>query len=202
MSRGRYRQIQWEAREEAILEALARLSAERGFPNVTMDDLAEEVGISKATLYQHFESKDALLVHLILKHYRQFAEWLETTAGQPPLERLRAIMHYLMVDHVMTMRGMLSLGREHVMPVFLNTPELVAQHNHSQQVLHAIIRQGQAEGNIARDLAPQTIVNVMWALSNVVFQPAASDFVQGHTPAADELAGQLQRMFERSLRPD
>ena len=57
MPRGRYQQKQWDQREDVILAALETLSAARGFSQVTMDDLADAVGISKATLYQHFEKE-------------------------------------------------------------------------------------------------------------------------------------------------
>ena len=40
-----------------ILEAAAELFKQHGFKNVTMDDLARRAGISKKTLYQHFENK-------------------------------------------------------------------------------------------------------------------------------------------------
>ncbi len=83
MPRGRYQQQQWEARRSAILHALEQLSGERGFSNVTMDDLADRVGISKATLYQHFESKEAMLVELMASHEDAFIASLEAMAGQP-----------------------------------------------------------------------------------------------------------------------
>ncbi len=40
-----------------ILEAASELFKQHGFKNVTMDDLARRAGISKKTLYQHFENK-------------------------------------------------------------------------------------------------------------------------------------------------
>ena len=40
-----------------ILEAAAELFKQHGFKNVTMDDLARRAGISKKTLYLHFQNK-------------------------------------------------------------------------------------------------------------------------------------------------
>lgn len=98
-ARGRYQQLQWEQREEVILEALQTLSAERGFSAVTMDALAEAVGISKATLYQHFDSKDALLAALLTQQIDRFSAWLESAAARPPIEQLREAMRALMGGH-------------------------------------------------------------------------------------------------------
>ncbi len=44
-----------------ISEAAARLFLSRGFVRVTADDIAAEVGISKATLYREFRSKEEIL---------------------------------------------------------------------------------------------------------------------------------------------
>ncbi|MCZ7679417.1 MAG: TetR/AcrR family transcriptional regulator [Sandaracinaceae bacterium] len=84
MPRGRYQQKQWDARHAAILEALEQLSDQRGFSNVTMDDLADQIGISKATLYQHFESKDAMLVELMASHEDAFIALLDAMGISRP----------------------------------------------------------------------------------------------------------------------
>ncbi len=46
---------------ETILDAADRLFQERGYKGITMDVLAAHVGISKKTLYQHFENKNDLV---------------------------------------------------------------------------------------------------------------------------------------------
>lgn len=110
MARGRYRQQQWEQRAEAIVEAMERLCAERGFGAVTMDALADEVGISKATLYQHFDSKDALLAELMLRHLDRFLASLEGSADLPPVERLRAAMRVLMARAALAAFIVIGIG--------------------------------------------------------------------------------------------
>lgn len=44
-----------------IVAAAERVFLRSGFSRVAMDDLAKELGMSKKTLYAHFESKEALL---------------------------------------------------------------------------------------------------------------------------------------------
>lgn len=48
-----------EAREK-ILDATLRTMKRKGYRNTKMKDIAQEVGVSKAALYQYFESKDDL----------------------------------------------------------------------------------------------------------------------------------------------
>ena len=47
-------------RKEEILVEATRLFAERGYEGASMGDLAERVGLRKASLFHHFPSKDVL----------------------------------------------------------------------------------------------------------------------------------------------
>lgn len=51
-----------------ILQGASDLFLKYGFKSITMDDIAREVGISKKTLYQHFDDKNAL-VELAVEGY-------------------------------------------------------------------------------------------------------------------------------------
>ncbi|WP_216898236.1 TetR/AcrR family transcriptional regulator [Nocardia alni] len=52
------------SRDQSILEAAARLFAERGFAGVGVDALATEAGITGSAVYRHFSSKDEILATL------------------------------------------------------------------------------------------------------------------------------------------
>lgn len=47
---------------EIILDAADRLLARYGYKKMTMDDLAQEVGIGKGTIYLHFRSKEEIVL--------------------------------------------------------------------------------------------------------------------------------------------
>ena len=57
---------------DAILDATDRLLARYGYRKMTMDDLAQEVGIGKGTIYLHFPSKE----ELVLSHVDRIVERL------------------------------------------------------------------------------------------------------------------------------
>ncbi len=64
-----YRDVERQRREKDILECAGKLLAERGYADLNMDDLAEAVGISKPTLYQHFKSKEDLVTQVVFQSY-------------------------------------------------------------------------------------------------------------------------------------
>lgn len=51
-------------RELAILETLEQLLEDRGFSDISVDDLAKGAGISRPTFYFYYPSKDAVLLTL------------------------------------------------------------------------------------------------------------------------------------------
>ena len=82
-----------DASRQRIVEAARAHFFSHGFRSVTMDDLADELGISKKTLYAHFRSKIALLeavlaAHPAVKILVQHEGWHRIT--QPDLVRAGA----------------------------------------------------------------------------------------------------------------
>lgn len=86
-----------QAREEAIVQAANRLLAEKGFDLMTVDQVAADVGIAKASLYKHFSSKEDLAAAAmvrVLGHARTFLAGL--AAGARPLDQLKAMVRWTM----------------------------------------------------------------------------------------------------------
>lgn len=52
---------------EAIISAAERLILERGFDGVSMDDLAEEAGVARRTLYNQFAGKEDILREMLAR---------------------------------------------------------------------------------------------------------------------------------------
>jgi TetR/AcrR family transcriptional regulator of autoinduction and epiphytic fitness len=65
MSLQEFRDNRAQEKRAAVIEAATRLFAERGFNAVSMATLADEAGVSTATLYRHFEDKEAVFGEVI-----------------------------------------------------------------------------------------------------------------------------------------
>ena len=80
-----------QAREDAILQSACRLLGEKAFDAMTMDDVANAVGIAKASLYKHFCSKEELCSAAMVQILGRVQTYLAgLPADMPPLEKLHA----------------------------------------------------------------------------------------------------------------
>ena len=85
------------AREDAIIRAVNRLLADKGFEAMTVDQVAAEVGIAKASLYKHFPSKEDLAAAAmvwVMGRAQAFLDGLDPQASE--LERLRRVVAWTM----------------------------------------------------------------------------------------------------------
>ena len=86
--------VQTREVREAILDATDRFLARDGYKKMTIDDLAQEVGIGKGSIYLHFTSKEEIVLSHIDRIIERLREELQRIAGQdsPPEERLRQML--------------------------------------------------------------------------------------------------------------
>jgi TetR/AcrR family transcriptional regulator, regulator of autoinduction and epiphytic fitness len=77
-----------QAREQAILDAVVRLLAEKGFELMTLDEVAAEVGIAKASLYKHFDSKESLAAAAMVQLLEVCLAELDRLAAQAGLSAI------------------------------------------------------------------------------------------------------------------
>jgi AcrR family transcriptional regulator len=79
------------AREAAIIQSVNRLLSEKGFDAMTVDEVAAEVGIAKASLYKHFTSKEELACAAMVTAMRRAQEVIQSTdSALPPLDNTQA----------------------------------------------------------------------------------------------------------------
>ena len=78
-------------RRAAILDAALLVFAERGYHAASIDEIAREAGVSKALIYEHFASKQALWASLLDAQVAEIFRRLAGAATAEPGEvRLRA----------------------------------------------------------------------------------------------------------------
>lgn len=104
-----------ERRRAAVMSGLRRLLGRKPFDDMTMDDLAHASGLSVGTLYNHFGSKDGVVMAYCADRMKEaFSSARAVVADPPPSagEALFSLLDIYMRGFGGMDRGMLSyLGR-------------------------------------------------------------------------------------------
>lgn len=88
-----FKKQQFDAREVAIIDAVNRLLSEKGYDLMTMDDVADAVGIAKGSLYKHFSSKEKLAGAAMTRLLKATQTELDTLATEmPAIDKIRHIL--------------------------------------------------------------------------------------------------------------
>ncbi len=79
---------------DLILDGVDVLLARYGYKKMTMEDLAQQVGIGKGTIYLHFPSKEELTLAHIDRIAERLLQQLKLIAGMPdpPEEKIRKML--------------------------------------------------------------------------------------------------------------
>jgi len=94
-----------ESRKDLILKAGAALFREKGFGAASMRDLAENIGIEAASLYNHIKSKNEILESVcfgVANDFNAHMDEVELTDASP-LEKIETVLRFhihQMVEHV------------------------------------------------------------------------------------------------------
>ena len=92
-----FKQQMLQVREDTIVQTVNRLLAEKGFEAMTVDEVAAQVGLAKASLYKHFASKEDLAVAAMVRVMRQAQAFIAALPPQdPPLQQLREVVRWVL----------------------------------------------------------------------------------------------------------
>ena len=78
-------------RSQDVIEAAIRVFHKKGYASASIQDVADEVGVLKGSLYHYIDSKEDLLARIFEDSAGQFEELMAEVASldAPPVERLR-----------------------------------------------------------------------------------------------------------------
>ncbi len=158
-----------DERWAAVLAAASRVFAAVGYEKATLEDVAREVGINRATLYYYVGTKEELLVSLLADPIATVTARLEEDAARdaPADEKLGAAL-----------RGYVKTLDEHPeLFIFLSenvhtamtgpdAEELVGEADRYGRILTGVVRDGADAGVFRQDVDPQTAVLAILGMFN------------------------------------
>jgi AcrR family transcriptional regulator len=131
-----------ETMQERILLKSRDLMLQSGLRQVTMDDLAQELGISKKTIYQYFKDKDDLvkaMVNLELKNHEAICKTCESKAENAIHEMFLVMENMKAMAQTMNPNAMMELEKH-----FSNAFDMIK--NHKDEFLFSLIKQNLVKG--------------------------------------------------------
>ncbi len=166
MVRGSFREQVLIARERAIVEAVNRLLAEKGFEAMTVDAVAAEVGIAKASLYKHFKSKEDLAAAAmigVLDRALELIETLQRDAATSPRERLEAVTRWAMQAQLAGEMPSLPAQNSALRSALMANRDYLDRVMQVSDLLGEWILAAQASGDLDPALPPEVILYTIYA---------------------------------------
>ncbi|MGI8493082.1 MAG: TetR/AcrR family transcriptional regulator [Acidimicrobiales bacterium] len=100
----RPQRLQAARRRKQLLEVAVELFGQRGFHDTSMEDIAEEAGVTKPVVYQHFSSKSELYLELVELVGRQLLEAVAGSATAEPSPHQRVLAGFRAYFHFVSRR--------------------------------------------------------------------------------------------------
>lgn len=131
-----------------ILEVASRLFMEKGYDNTSIQDIVNNLGMSKGSIYHHFKSKEELLTR-ISKEYFSNVEWFYSIINDTRLnglEKLKSIFMFAFDNDEKSTWDKLAR------PI-LNDAKIIVEQIHSSMdeiapMIEKLILEGNADGSL------------------------------------------------------
>src|SRR6266487_42363 len=187
------RERQRQEREELILQAAEEVVLEKGYREMSMDEVAARVGIAKGTVYLHFA-----------RDMRKFLTVVETTnaSSMTPHEKLATILRYmyggLFNKGFQLLHGFIDNAASR--DIFVEKKEdLKREWGRLAEYISAIIDEGKAVGEFDRTLPTSVQMSMFFSL----LSPAGYRYlVMEKQMQPDELVAYLERAYFKCLAAD
>jgi AcrR family transcriptional regulator len=178
-------------RAPQIIEAAARVFAERGFHGATTQDIADVLGIRQASLYYYFASKEAALELVCLKGVEGFFEAARAIAAAPATagEKLSGLIK----SHLMPL-----VDRSDFVKVFLNERQHLPTESRRrigkwsrglERIFEDVIKEGVRSGEFRHDVDTRLATLAILGMAN-----AAASWYRKEEVAIDRIAAEFARL--------
>ena len=152
------------AREIAIIQSVNRLLAEKGFDAMTVDEVAAEVGIAKASLYKHFTSKEELACAAMVTAMRRAQEVIQSTdASLAPLDKLKFVTRWTMTLKLQGLMPSLPSQNSSLRATLMSSKDYMDGLMEVSDALGGWIEEAQAQGQINKALPAVAVLYTLFA---------------------------------------
>lgn len=161
-----------QRRIKEIIDAAEKVLFAKGIQNATMDDIAKEAELGKATLYEYYASKDEIFLAIQERASNLLAKAFEKAIEKPILgyDKIKAIgeAYFAFAKEFPNYYQFISLFEATNTKI---NPEKSAKNMLKvNEVMHKAIGIGMEDGSIRKDMRPDVLSKVLWAVSTGILQ--------------------------------
>lgn len=192
-------------RKARILEAAARLFAENGFHRTGTKDIAQAADVAEGTIYNYFENKEGLLMHMInsLADLQQRQELFNTAVDQD----IQTFFSNHFVERLTQLGDNYNLFLA-VLPEIMNTPVLRDRYRSellepATKMLEDYLEAQSDKGTVrAMDfaLAARFVVSMLLGMQIVMVMGDA--YLREAWANPEHIGDELMSLLFRGVRPD
>ena len=155
------------ARRTELTRQAARLFAEKGYHGTSIGEIANALGVQKASLYAHIQSKQDLLYETMLEGARAFHGALDAIPEDRPVtEKIRLALR----SHLRVVADQLDVATVFVQEWrYLEggrRDEIVAERRRYEDRIRALFREGRDLGELRSDLDDATAALLALSAAN------------------------------------
>lgn len=163
-----FREIRYNEKRQRILENAARLFAQKGYENVSLEQIAARLKLNKASLYYYFKSKDEMFFLIQMQAIEQANAALEQVleSEADPKEKLReAIKSHVRIATRDYITGTFR-QRELVLPRKLMV-RVIAARDQFEKNFQKIILEGVEKGVFHRQYWKLAVMSILGTLNAI-----------------------------------
>lgn len=194
-----------EMRRNEIIDAAEKLFFSKGYENVTMDDIAKEIGMARGTLYLSFKNKEDIYVSIAIRASKIVGEMFRTIdqKGKTGIEKIRSIVKTY-YEFYTKYNGYYMAYYNSGMFKHEGSPELVELKSIRMRSFNIVVdamRDGMKDGTIRKDMDPVATTLIMLFCTNnaLSITPVTRMYMEHYGLSQDELFKRTLEMMLRSL---
>jgi len=192
------RKLQSLQSRQRIFDASITLIKEKGFDQVSIEEICEKAHVSKGLFYNYFDSKDAIIRHEFLEIDNEYRRMAGTLKGKKGIARLKAVIRRQ--DRFIRNSMGWDLVKNVYRSLITNTGDpILKKDRYFYTLLVEIARECQEAGEIRKDLKAEEVANQIAILMRGIIYNLC---LYEESFSYEEMATRIILTYLSGLRPD
>lgn len=156
----RPRQIQSIETKQKIFDTALLLFDQQGYDNVTINEICQQLGLTKGAFYYHFNSKSAILIMKYRFNEESLKKYYESISSDKPMQKLIKIIgrfiNYPKINSLEEIKSAFKIQIDSHYQDFVGGDSSV-----QKSILMEIIQEGQSTGDIRKDMSVELLADII-----------------------------------------